>query len=153
MKRNENLKTLSWEHHDGLVASFRLKLGLKKSANPEEMVKYIFHIWESNLEHHFWQEEQTLLNLRIEPKYIQQMKSEHERFRRLIENLKEDSKNINIIEEFAELLNKHIRFEERTLYPLVEKEIDSDKLNEIGKFLKEQHIDTCEVWNNEFWKN
>ncbi len=153
MKRNKNLKTLSWEHHDGLVVSFRLQQGLKKKANVNDMSDYIFHIWDKLLEHHFWQEEQTLSNLKISSEFTSQMKNEHKQIRNLIGELNKDSKNKNFIEEFAEFLNKHIRFEERQLFPLIEKEVDSNQLDEIGKFLKDQHITSCKVWNNQFWKS
>jgi hemerythrin-like domain-containing protein len=157
MKRNENLKTLSWEHHDGLVVSFRLQQGLKKNANTTEMVEYILHTWKNILEHHFWLEEQSFVQTLIKSKeasnLISQMINDHEQFKILISRLKEDDKNKKIIEEFANLLNKHIRFEERQLFPLIEKELGSNKLDEVGKFLKQHHNPSCEVWQNQFWKN
>ena len=153
MKRDENLKTLSWEHHDGLVAAFRLQQGLKKNVKANDMADYIMNIWKNILEHHFWREEQTLSNLKISSELIAQMKSEHKQLRLLIENLNKDYTNKNIIKEIAELLNNHIRFEERQLFPIIEKEVDVNQLNEIGKFLKEQHIHSCEVWQNQFWKS
>ena len=157
MKRNENLQTLSWEHHDGLVVSFRLQQGLKKNVKVDEMVQYILHVWTSMLEYHFWQEEKTII-LNSEKseegkKFVKKMMDEHLQFRQLISQIKSDNTNIQYIEEFALLLNQHIRFEERHLFPLFEQEVDPKKLQEVGKFLKEHHNPSCEVWSNQFWKN
>ena len=157
MKRNENLKTLSWEHHDGLVVSFRLQQGLKKNAKSDEMSEYILHIWNSMLEHHFLQEEQTITpNFKKSAKgieFVNQMMDDHEKFRRLIKKIEGDMANPQIIEEFALLLNQHIRFEERQLFPLFEQEVDLKKMQEVGNFLKRNHNPSCEVWPNQFWKS
>ena len=156
MKRNENLKTLSWEHHDGLVVSFRLQQGLKKNAKSEEMSKYILHIWNDMLENHFRQEEHTITPkiMRSEKGigFVNQMMEEHEKIRKLINKIESDRTNTQIIEEFALLLNQHIRFEERQLFPLFEQEAGHEKLQEVGRFLKEHHNPSCEVWPSQFWK-
>ena len=157
MKRNESLKTLSWEHHDGLVVSFRLQQGLKKNAKADEMSQYILHIWNGMLEHHFRQEEQTITNKILKSdkgnEFVNQLIDDHEKFRRLIKKIEVDMANAQIIEEFALLLNQHIRFEERQLFPLFEQEAGLEKLQEVGRFLKEHHNPSCEVWPNQFWKS
>lgn len=156
MKRNENLKTLSWEHHDGLVVSFRLQQGLKKNSNSHEMSQYILHVWNGILKHHFWQEEQIIKTKIMQSEkgieYLNRMLDEHEKMKKLIENIKSDNSNLKIIEEFAILLNEHIRFEERQLFPLFEQEAGTEKLQEVGRFLKEHHNPSCEVWPNQFWR-
>jgi len=157
MKKNENLKTLSWEHHDGLVMSFRLQQGIKNNTNYKEMADYILYTWNNLLEHHFWQEEHVLLkkknNTNNLSKYISQMLDEHKQIRELISKIDNNNSKTKLIAEFAELLNKHIRFEERELFPLLQKESSADDLEEIGKFLKQHHNHSCEVWPNQFWKN
>jgi hemerythrin-like domain-containing protein len=156
MKRNENLKTLSWEHHDGLVVSFRLQQGLKKNAKTDEMCKYILHIWNGMLENHFRQEEQVItLKLMQSEKgieFLNQMLNEHETIRKLINKIDSHKSDFQVIEEFALLLNQHIRFEERQLFPLFEQEAGSEKLQEVGRFLKEHHNPSCEVWPSQFWR-
>jgi len=109
------------------------------------------------LEHHFWQEEHVLLkkknNTNNLSKYISQMLDEHKQIRELIFKIDNNNSKTKLIAEFAELLNKHIRFEERELFPLLQKESSADDLEEIGKFLKQHHNHSCEVWPNQFWKN
>ena len=156
MKRNENLKTLSWEHHDGLVASFRLQQGIKNKTNTKEMVDYILHTWNKILEHHFWQEEQVISKKKINSKNaeeaISKMLVEHDQIKKLVDKIKINPSNEKLINEFAELLNKHIRFEERELFPLFEQETSKDELTQVGKFLREHHTQSCEIWPNQFWK-
>lgn len=155
MKRNENLKTLSWEHHDGLVVCFRLQQGLKSNINYKEMAEYVLHTWNNVLKHHFWQEEQILSqkknNTKKSSECITQMQDDHKKIRELITKIDNNSET-KLIGEFAELLNNHIRFEERELFPLLENESSTNDLKEIGKFLKQHHNNSCEVWPNHFWK-
>ena len=65
MKRNSNLQTLSWEHHDGLVLAFRIERGLRKNSDPGLIRSYLLHAWEKDLTHHFWQEEEILPGIRV----------------------------------------------------------------------------------------
>jgi len=157
MKKNENLKTLSWEHHDGLVMSFRLQQGIKNNTNYKEMADYVLYSWNNVFEHHFWQEEQILSIKKNSSKKssecISQMVDEHKQIRKLISKIDNNNSDTKLIVEFAELLNKHIRFEERELFPLLENEASANDLKEIGQFLKQHHNHSCEVWPNQFWKN
>ena len=60
MKRDKNLETLSWEHHDGLVLAFRLEKGIKNNVDINIISDYLQHNWDQGLSHHFWQEERSL---------------------------------------------------------------------------------------------
>lgn len=151
MKRNDNLKTLSWEHHNGLVISFRIKQGLTKNIKLIDIVEYIIFSWETQLEHHFWQEEQIFPELLFVSDLIVKMKNQHEQLRKLIGNIKINY-SVEDVQQFAEILNNHIRFEEKKLFPAVEQNIDREKLEQIGDFLRLHHKNTCEIWNNQFWK-
>jgi len=157
MKRNENLKTLSWEHHDGLVLSFRVQQGLKNESNPKDMIDYILYSWDAFLQSHFQKEEQVFEPILKKSKetvaLFLQMLEEHEQIRQLTNNLRNDYSDKNHIYKFADLLNKHIRFEERQLFPALVKEVSKDTMIKMGKFLKQNHTHSCIVWQNQFWKN
>jgi hemerythrin-like domain-containing protein len=50
------------------------------------------------------------------------------------------------------LLEEHIRFEERILFPYLEKLIPREELDEIGLQLEEDHAKkACLTWTDEFW--
>jgi len=157
MKRKKELVTLSWEHHDGLAFAFRLQQGVKKSAPVEDMREYILHSWATALDHHFWQEEQSLIPVlrasTIGQELLIHMLEDHEYFRKEIEHFKSTEKiNIERINSFSDRLNQHIRFEEQELFPYLEKESIPEDLKKIGLFLNDHHEKTDKCWTNTFWK-
>ena len=157
MKRNKELVTLSWEHHDGLVFAFRLQQGLKNAANRNKMLEYIQYTWDNDLEHHFWQEEEILTASLEETErgreLLQTMLDDHRYFRQSIMQIKlQDSVTTDKIKEFADRLNRHIRFEEQKLFPYLEETLPAAKLKKIGGFLAEQHKQADKCWTEAFWE-
>jgi hemerythrin-like domain-containing protein len=159
MKRNKNLVPLSWEHHDGLVAAFRLKQGLKKNVEKEVLTEYLIFIWENNLLKHFDNEEQIFPNLMKSldggaTELLERFESEHLMLRELVKRLMKNKKHTKeIVEQFSQLLERHIRFEERALFPFIEKRTPSEKMDELGGFFKERHQPACRYWPQAFWKS
>jgi hemerythrin-like domain-containing protein len=156
MKRKKEFVTLSWEHHDGLVFAFRLQQGVKKEADPKIVRQYILETWDSALDHHFWQEEHILTTPLNESnagqKKLQRMLDEHSYFRGVIEEFrKEEIADPQKIHEFADHLNKHIRFEELDLFPFLEGTLSDLKLNAIGDFLNEHHKKPAKCRTQAFW--
>ena len=155
MKRNENLKTLSWEHHDGLVTAFRLQQGIKNKISVNILKKYILHIWDKALQHHFWQEEQVILPLKEKSKdgkaVVDKMMDDHKIFRELIDQLKKEKIGIKQISDFEDILNRHIRFEERQLFPFLEVNSSKEELAKIGIFLRKNHSPASNDWQQKFW--
>jgi len=157
MRRGEELKPLSWDHHHGLVLAFRLKRGMNKGAADSAMADYVSYAWEKSLRPHFDKEEKYLVDM-LE-KYsnradllIRQLKRDHQFFRNLIHKIKLRDINLRAqLQEFAEALEKHIHFEEREFFPEVEKQVPAKQLKIIGQFLHELHqtVDMC--WVPEFW--
>ncbi len=157
MKRDKNLETLSWEHHDGLVVALRIKKGLERQADPDEMIKYVLHIWENLLVGHFRREETALVELlrRTEKgKHLaDRLLQEHELFRRIIGEFRRHGSEVSgSLQDFAELLSVHIRFEEKEVFPAVEQQASPEELQKIGAYLKEQHVLGDKDWPVEFWK-
>ena len=156
MKRDQNLVTLSWEHHDGLVVAFRLQQGLKKNLAIEDLTRYILFTWEEVLQRHFWQEEQViqprLTDKRDGRAALDRMMNDHDRFRKLIAALKEDPSESEQVTAFIDMLNNHIRFEERELFPLLEKRCRPEELSKIGDFLRKHHLSACADYPHKFWQ-
>ena len=157
MKRDKNLETLSWEHHDGLVLAYRLEKGMRNNVDASLISDYLLHIWDHGLRHHFWQEEQSLqapLKEFIKGwELLQQMLAEHDQFKHLITKIRSNSKDMkSIIEKFYINLNQHIRFEERKLFPIVEEHASIKALKKIGIFLHEHHKPGNKEWQPEFWR-
>ncbi len=158
MKRHKSLETLSFEHHDALVIALRIKKGVQKDIDLTPVAEYALSVYKNHLRHHFEQEEATLREpLLANPQSvtaIERMMDEHERFAEIAEFLelgKGDRKAL--LKEFAELLDSHVRFEERTLFPLAEKLIPENQLEEISAYLHKEHKPIDKDWPVEFWKN
>jgi iron-sulfur cluster repair protein YtfE (RIC family) len=157
MKRDNSLRTLSWEHHDGLVLTFRIERGLKYHRNPQLIRKYLFHVWDNDLTHHFWQEEQVLPAVLQKSSegggLLAEMIRDHKWFERHVENLQgRNEVSEEELRQFAQRLNDHIRFEERELFPFIENHAGRYELERIGGFLQKQHRPKNECWEPAFWR-
>lgn len=157
MKRDKNLETLSWEHHDALVSAYRLKAGVEKKADVSHLRDYLLYIWANDLPHHFEQEEQALIE-RIRDKegsqlVVERVLAEHKRFAVLAQEVEAWEGDVfEKIREFAVLLKEHVRFEERNFFPFVEENTSVEELAKIGAYLRDEHIPACKTWQPEFWK-
>lgn len=150
MKRNENIVLLSRDHHSGLLCSWKIRQGIKKEIESERIKKYIIYFFEHHLEDHF-REEEEILCPSFEDEYTERIRSEHQQIKILISQIK-DSGAPYLFSDFADLLEQHIRFEERNWFPHLEKKLDSSELNKIGKDLDHIHVEKKEMYHDEFWK-
>ncbi|MCP5064250.1 MAG: hemerythrin domain-containing protein [Ignavibacteriae bacterium] len=154
MKRNENLINLSHEHHDGLVIALRIKKAIDKTEDYNTIVNYILHLW-ATLKNHFDQEEDNFLaskNIDQNNELIKRMLDEHQQFEQLVNKLSSKSENLKeALSDFSELLNDHIRFEERELFPYVEECLTDNELKQIGNKLEQTHQPLDKNWGPHFW--
>ena len=138
IKRSESIVKLSREHHFSLLFGWKIRQGLKNNTDPQRIVPYAEYFWEHHLLPHFKEEEEILFIPTTDP-LILKAKKEHILIHQYIENLSSAS-DIPLKEQLQHLveqLDKHIRFEERELFPHLEKILLPDQLILIGKKLKE----------------
>jgi hemerythrin-like domain-containing protein len=123
MKRHERLQDLSREHH----AALRLALHARRAASSgdhaliDAAAAAVIAAFHTELNPHFVVEEQTLLPLLTQPgegEVVARIEREHAELRRLSARLQEP--DAVTLAAFGELLNAHVRFEERELFPLLE---------------------------------
>ena len=118
MKRHEALVQLSRDHHFGLLLCWKLKEGLKKDISVERMSKYIVLFYEQNLKPHFAEEEETIfLILGNSHPLIEEAISQHRELEKMISDGFETPEQI---QTFRDLLELHIRTEERQIFPEIE---------------------------------
>ena len=155
MKRHEKLQPLSRQHHNGLLAALLLKKGIGKAADANVMAAFIIDFWNKDLKEHFASEEELLipplLNSSLDKNLNDQLLKEHELIRSYIDSLKNSADNISIIKAFSELLDKHIRFEERIYFPQAEKILSDEQLQKIGQQLKDEG-ENCMNYPVKFWE-
>ncbi len=129
LKRTEALKSLSRDHHHGLLLCWKIRQGIKQNIEPDRIKKYLDWFWISYLKPHFEIEEQYVFPiLGKENKLVKQALAEHRKLKRLFVNESDIQKSISLIEEELE---KHIRFEERVLFNEIQVVASSEQLLQI----------------------
>lgn len=149
IKRSRELVPLSKDHHQGLLAGWKIKQGLRNGTDHKVIAAFIQWFWQADLEDHFRKEEQVLAAfLPNDNSLVQQMFQEHEQLEALV-HLCAMVQDEDLFLQFADGIHNHIRFEERVLFPFAEKTISSADLEKIYQLLlvKNSHS----AWENEFW--
>ncbi len=156
MKREEQLQPLSHQHHNGLMAALLLKKGVEKQADLTVMADFIVSVWNAELRNHFIKEEVYLhphvLQIPSLMEKYEQMKTEHHQIRRTVDAIRNGDTTTDIITGFHTLLEKHIRFEERDLFPFIEEQIQPEQLNELGRNLQPLESKACSDYPVKFWE-
>ncbi|MDE5430390.1 hemerythrin domain-containing protein [Elizabethkingia meningoseptica] len=149
MKRNENIVLLSRDHHFGLLCSWKIRQGLKKEIAARRIGRYVRYFWTSHLEEHFREEEEILFPY-ADDEFVERIRQEHRQIRSLTAAI-EIAVNPELLLSFANALEQHIRFEERTWFPHLEELLDNQTLEEIGKALDVVHAVETDEYEDEFW--
>ncbi|MEQ1797062.1 MAG: hemerythrin domain-containing protein [Lacibacter sp.] len=156
MKRDQNLYPLSHQHHNGLMAVLLLEKGVTKNADLKIMNDFILDCWESELENHFIAEEKnldpSLLQLPQLNDLYDRMISEHELIRNIIDAIKQKQESKELIVSFHTLLENHIRFEERTLFPFIQEHATEASLSLLGKQISHLTNGNCSNYLVKFWE-
>ena len=132
VKRNEALRALSRQHHQGLSVALQLRRATPESARVARQAFLDF--WASEGQAHFRTEEEVLL-----PAFAAYAPADHEAVVRvLVEHVDIRRRSSELahagdppLEELGELgerLERHIRHEERVLFPLIEDALPADAL-------------------------
>ena len=150
IKRNQELVVLSQEHHHALVFCTRLKKAHLTDVKTLQL--FVDDFWSTNTATHFDNEEKWLLPEMENNEIKNQFIAEHQQIRALVSQIKNATDEVvEVAVELAQVLNNHVRFEERILFPYLKKKIPADKMAEIGIALSEVKI-TCQKFTPEFWK-
>ena len=130
LKRDPALRHLSHDHHHGLLLCWKIRQGFKLGIEPARMKNYCEWFWTSYLNPHFEEEEKVIFPVLPEDDpLIKQALTEHKRLRKLFSSWENPEKTLGQIEEELE---RHIRFEERILFPEVQKTATAEQLEAIA---------------------
>lgn len=147
-KRHKALQPLSREHHHGLLLSWKIRTGFSKNIDPKRIRTYADWFYKNHLIPHFEIEENHIFPiLEDENELVKRALAEHRRLKRLFEEREDDTKTLHRIEEELE---QHIRFEERVLFPEIQKVATEDEFLHIEKIHQpEKFVDNEK---DLFWK-
>ena len=151
-KRRPSLVLLSQDHHHGLALALRLRQGdnalLTNSwtHDRKEQAKHVQRFYNEELRWHFKAEEDALFPQRrkhvsASSSLIESLISQHRQLEVLVRRI--GSSSGTQLEEslvsMGQLLEQHIRSEERELFPLFESTMPSDVAEQIGSKVKGIH--------------
>lgn len=144
-KRHPSLVPLSREHHLALLLAFRLRQGLPRTHqptdSPKEKAEDTVRFFHNNLARHFRAEEEALFPLirKTLPKaesLLDRLIAEHAEMRTQVAALEPaatDAETLNAqLKAFGDLLERHVRREERELFALFEAHLPGDEAERLG---------------------
>tara|TARA_R110000868_G_scaffold3024_12_gene20371 strand:- start:2675 stop:3136 length:462 start_codon:yes stop_codon:yes gene_type:complete len=147
-KRHKALQPLSRDHHQGLLLSWKIRTGFSKNVSPERIKNYANWFFETHLIPHFEMEEMHIFNiLGNDNQLIKKALADH---RRLIRLFKKEQDLGLVLSKIEEELDKHIRFEERILFPEIQKVATDNQLLHIEKIHYQEPFK--DKLDDEFWK-
>jgi len=147
LKRHKALQPLSREHHHGLLLSWKIRTGFSKNIEIERIKTYADWFFNNELIPHFELEEAHIFPiLKADNELVKRALAEHRRLKRLFNDEKDIERSLHKIEEELE---QHIRFEERILFPEIQKTATEAQLALIEEIHHEEgFVDNV---SDEFW--
>jgi hemerythrin-like domain-containing protein len=155
LKRHPALIPLSQDHHFGLLLGWKIRRGIKKEVEKDRIVKYLDYYVSSHLEPHFQLEERFIFSFLAKNDLMRkEAEQQHVDLRNSVDRILSGSENaLSDLEQFAEALDAHIRFEERKLFQHMQVELTEEDLAELESRVKQIHEKTKENWKDQFWEN
>ena len=138
IKRSKHILQLSKDHHFSLLFCWKIRQGLKNEIEAGRINKYVQFFWENDMEEHF-REEEEILFAPLQDEKVQKAVSDHRQIKSVVEKLQSTSAVFEmnkLLSEIANIVEAHVRFEERDLFPHLEKHLSDAQLEEIGEHLK-----------------
>lgn len=153
IKRHEALVQFSKEHHFGLMLGWKVRQGFRKNIDPSRMSEYLLAAFRAEVLPHFENEEVQLFVLLPQTDALRlQAEQEHVLIRELVKDISKNAEEKKLM-AFADALDAHIRFEERTLFPHIEQQ---QSFEAYAKAMQEHaallHADFDKSWDDHFWK-
>lgn len=141
---------LSIEHKYGLILCDHINIGMRKQIAPERIFNYSKWFVETFIINQFIFEEKVIFPLlEINDVHIKKILAEHQKIKRLINKPSNLIKAINLLEE---VLEQHIRFENRYIFNEINLNID----DYFGYGTSQQYTATNKEkqieWTDKFWE-
>jgi len=151
-KRNQSLVALSHDHHHGLALALRLKQGDKALLNEgwthdrREQANRVLRFYNQELRHHFYAEERALFpamqkHMPEATSLIAPLLTEHRMMENLVASLEsaQHEQLELLLVELGDVLERHIRSEERELFALYQSAVSDELDAQIGREVSAAH--------------
>lgn len=151
IKRHNALQSISHDHHQALLVAWKIRMGLRKSIEPQRIKKFCDFFFESHLAEHFALEEEYLFPiLGARHELIIKALADHHMLSQLFAQEHVDANTLTWIEKELE---EHIRFEERVLFREIQEKATEEQLNLVAAVYPgdKEDIKNIERWEDAFW--
>ena len=148
MKRSRELRPLSSEHHQALLIAFQLKKGLaghpEAAGAPKDLpgLLGLARRFDEQLFRAHARAEEELLGKWLTSGDMARLRADHAELGRLLEAAR-DARAVEQrahLSAWADLLDRHVRWEERELFPYAEDHVDEASLARIGGELEKRLV-------------
>lgn len=151
-----NIQPLSRQHHDELMSCLMIKKGVSKKADIAVLTDFTNTFWNQDLKNHIEAEETILIPFlvkhKFENRYINMVKTDHAIIKSIHERLNKFDHRHKVFEIFANLVEQHIRFEERFIFGKVEELLTAKEMEELGLKLGNIRYQKCTDFPVKFWE-
>jgi len=151
--RSEHIKRLSREHHFSLLFCWKIRQGLKTAVATGRILKYVQYFWQQHLQPHF-REEENIFFAPIRDRLVQRAINEHKYIKQQIEDMANYSGNNErkSLAKIADMVYEHVRYEERDLFPHLERKLSKEQLENIGNLIQKDHPSSLQdQYEDQFW--
>lgn len=148
LRRNRHLRPLSSDHHQALLVAFQLKKGLaghsESAGAPKDLpgLTSLARRFQDSLHRAHEKAEEELLGPHVPADDLRRLQQEHAELNRLLEVARQgrpvDARQA--LAAYADLLERHVRWEERELFPACEQSMSEDDLAEVGTDLEKRLV-------------
>lgn len=153
IKRNEHILKLSKEHHFSLLFCWKIKQGLNGEIPSQRIIKYVQYFSAHFLIPHF-REEELFLFPALNDEKVDKAIEQHKQINNIIAgiSLHDENNTKKALQRIAELVDDHVRYEERELFPYIESKLSNEQLAVIGEELNNAPaFPLKEEFEDEFW--
>ncbi|MCC6252942.1 MAG: hemerythrin domain-containing protein [Bacteroidia bacterium] len=144
---HSSIHSFTKEHHYGKLLTWKIHQGLKQGIKIEKIIEEVNWFWSSYLSDHFESEEQLLFPiLGNDNELVKKAVLQHKKLRRLFEQPRKD---LRVLYHIEEMLEQHIRFEEKVLYSEIQSvamEFYPEQADEVYIFRPLKEWDTEAKW-------
>ncbi|MES2649820.1 MAG: hemerythrin domain-containing protein [Bacteroidota bacterium] len=152
IKRHKAMVSFSKDHHFGLLLVWKIRQGLNKNIEINRISQYVLFFFTEDLIKHFKDEEALLFSELPKEDLLRKMaESEHQNIYRLVRAIEENKNSTSLLLELADALEKHIRFEERSLFNHLQSTIGEQALEVIEKRISNGDGNLDAKWEDHFW--
>ena len=144
LKRSRELRPLASEHHQALLIAFQLRKAIAGHAEtagaPRDLdgLLALVRRFEQSVFLLHLDAEEDLLGRHLSPADARRLKDEHRQLREFLSEARSKRKEERRapLLAFAELLDRHVRWEERELFPRCEERFSPELLADVGHALE-----------------